>query len=671
MALPSSNVVPLRPGAPAQSYGTPGGAGGGAEQGNALGSPFGAAYVGDAPDIAGEDIDPPNVSDLRKQFTDYVTIKQNEIEEARLAIQYYHGKQFTVDQLKRLKDRGQAPVIFNRVVRKVNGLVGALKKLRGDPKAFGRNAPDEAGAELATQCVRYALDASDWGTQESEALTMGACTGIVVAELALPMGDQQDPDVDVTAADPRSFFYDARSLKLDFSDARFMGVSKFMTQDEFEEMFPGEPDPENGEYGKGRWEECFGSSDEGQTQFDSDLAYLWSQGRSKLRVIEHWYRVKREWRYCFYAGSVILAYGRSPFYDEKGQTICRFIAFAVSIDEDGDHYGFVRHFKGPQDAMNSHRTKAVWIAHARQLKVSRRSMGGDGQDIETKRREASRADGVLIFENDPNEVEVLTQDAEFLKHMEFYADAKQEIDTFGPNPALAGGGGGPADVSGRSLAMQQQASVAELGPFLSQWNGWRKRIYRGIWVQQQRNWQAQRVLRVTKNEQVAQYVAINQPTGGVDQFGRPILANAIGNIDVEIIMDEGPSEVNIMADSFDTLSALATKGLLQGPLAQAIVELSPLSRSTKDKVMPMLAPPPPSPQQQQAAQAEIENKQADTAKKGAEAQEAGATAVHKLALAHHETHRAQATSTGAAIDALGAMQPAQSAAPPPQQFPQQ
>ena len=31
----------------------------------------------------------------------------------------------------------------------------------------------------------------------------------------------------------------------------------------------------------------------------------------------------------------------------------------------------------------------------------------------------------------------------------------------------------PDDISGRSLAMQQQAGLAELGPFIDQWNHWK------------------------------------------------------------------------------------------------------------------------------------------------------------------------------------------------------
>jgi hypothetical protein len=59
------------------------------------------------------------------------------------------------------------------------------------------------------------------------------------------------------------------------------------------------------------------------------------------------------------------------------------------IDIDGDHYGFVRRLRGPQDAMNQHRSKSIHIMNTRQLKIQE----GAVDDIEVTRREASRPDG--------------------------------------------------------------------------------------------------------------------------------------------------------------------------------------------------------------------------------------------------------------------------------------
>jgi hypothetical protein len=55
-------------------------------------------------------------------------------------------------------------------------------------------------------------------------------------------------------------------------------------------------------------------------------------------------------------------------------------------------------------------------------------------------------------------------------------EAKNEIENFGPNPALIGQG--LEDSSGRAIALLQQAGMAELGPYLSAYKNWKIRVYR-------------------------------------------------------------------------------------------------------------------------------------------------------------------------------------------------
>ena len=171
---------------------------------------------------------------------------------------------------------------------------------------------------------------------------------------------------------------------------------------------------------------------------------------------------------------------------------------------------------------------------------------------------------------------------------------------------------------------------------------------------QQRNWTAERILRVTNDQGAARYMTIN--TVAVDPWGRPMLVNAIGQIDVDILIDEGPDTTNVMGDVFDTLQSLAQNNVPVPPAV--IIEASALPQSKKQQLIQMLSQQDPqaAAAQQQAVQAALANKQADTLKKQSDAKAAAARAVHSLALAHHETLRAHETSTGTAIDRLNAIQ---------------
>jgi hypothetical protein len=95
------------------------------------------------------------LSRLQKQFTTFLGDKDEELEEAKVARRMYHGQQWTAEQIRALTARGQPPHWYNRIARKVDGIVGIAEKQRQDPKAYPRNPRDEDGADVATTVVRY------------------------------------------------------------------------------------------------------------------------------------------------------------------------------------------------------------------------------------------------------------------------------------------------------------------------------------------------------------------------------------------------------------------------------------------------------------------------------------------------------------------------------------
>jgi len=102
------------------------------------------------------------VERMRRQYLDYVGAKALEIEEQKIGRHYYHSDQWTHAEIETLKKRGQPIVTYNRINRKIDGIVGLVEKLRADPKAFPRNPRNEDGAEVATQTVRFVLDSNAW-----------------------------------------------------------------------------------------------------------------------------------------------------------------------------------------------------------------------------------------------------------------------------------------------------------------------------------------------------------------------------------------------------------------------------------------------------------------------------------------------------------------------------
>jgi hypothetical protein len=138
--------------------------------------------------------------------------------------------------------------------------------------------------------------------------------------------------------------------------------------------------------------------------------------------------------------------------------------------------------------------------------------------------------------------------------------------------------------------------MAELGPYLSSFKNWKIRVYRAIWNIVTEHWKAERWIRVTDDQNITQFFQINKLQ--VDQYGHPAIVNAIGSMDVDFIIDEGPDAVNMQADSMMILQSLGPQFAQQFP--DIALELSPLPQSIKQPMINKITqkqnqPPPPDP----------------------------------------------------------------------------
>jgi len=355
------------------------------------------------------------------------------------------------------------------------------------------------------------------------------------------------------------FFYDPRSYKPDFSDARYMGIAKWLDVEAAIELFPDK-------------EEQIRSLMV-ETGFDltthADREYKWIYVNEKrLRLVEHWYRHRNQWYWSFYCSMIMLDQGISPFVDERGRAMNRFIMFSAAVDHDGDRYGFTRQFKGPQDEINQRRSKALFISNTTRATAQK----GAVDDVETARREMARPDGWVEYNRGFDKPEEKQKQEDLAAHLSLMQDARSEIDSFAnirPDALPGQQGDDTTDHSGIAINMLQKAGIAELGSFLRNYRSWKIRLYRATWNAIQRTWQKERWIRVSGNPQM--FGGTGVPIGGggtpgqpqdflmpVNQMrvgpnGVPQIVNAVGSLDVNIILDDGPDNANIMQDAYEVL----------------------------------------------------------------------------------------------------------------------
>ncbi|MDO9364619.1 MAG: hypothetical protein Q7T60_16955, partial [Sphingopyxis sp.] len=493
-------------------------------------------------------IDQADIDKFRKMLRDYVDLKSDEIKERRIAWAYYHAKQWTETELKKLEDRGQPEITYNRVAKKINGIIGLLERLRQDPKAYPRTPAHEQGAEVATQALRYVLDASQWESQLSEVNLDLAVAGIGGWEQSLEPTDDGSADPILARQPADTFFYDPRSLKHDFLDAHFKGVAKWMREDEAKAFLP------DAEAEITESVETLSNGTDADTMTPDTDNLWWDTELKKLRVVEVWYREGGKWLYAIYTGTVILKRGESPFKDSKGQSACRFIMQSANVDEKGNRYGFVRNLKGAQDEINHRRSRALHAFNTKQVIIEE----GVVSDIEKIRAEAHRVDGVISLpEGQSGKLRIQSNTDIAMANVQMLQEAKEEIENFGPNSALIGQG--LDNKSGRAIALLQQAAIAELGPFIVRVRAMKLRCYAQSWEAVREFWKTPRYIRLTDDEGLAGFLGVNQPRQ--NEFGEVVgIENPIGKVLVDFVLDEGPDTITLREDAQQAIGQAMSAG---------------------------------------------------------------------------------------------------------------
>lgn len=535
-----------------------------------------------------------------KWFRAYEQNKSDEMKEAREARQYYHDKQWTEEEEKKLNARGQQATTRNRIKRKVDFLVGIEQRLRRDPKAYPRTPQHEKDADTATSGLRYVCDTYGWSSVSSDGMHNGLVSGIGVAFIGIEGRDPSLRDVSVDR-----FFYDPRSIKPDFSDARFMGLHLWFDVDEAQE----------------RWEDkakeiasLLESSGTSSTTsiIEQDRNQQWGDlEHRRIRVVEFWEKKAIKgplmgstyitpagslpmygWHYCYFSGDVLLEGGWSPYKGLDGEPDCPYVAWSPYVDEKGVRYGIVRTMKSVQDEINHSSSKLLHRITTRQFFYRE----GAVEDVDVFSQQIARPDGkIKILEHAKwgEDVGLVDDNVRMQGEAERHQMALSEMENYGPNPGLVGQGQGVDGASGRALLAQRDSGMTELSPVFERHRDWKLRCYRKMWARIRQTWTAEKWIRVTDDEDAIQFVQLNSYQ--IDPMSGQIVGqNIIAQVDVDIMLDEGPDTITMNEELLQTLSQLSS---VPPPMWKVFIELSNTPQKDKlfkmiDEAQQAMAPPP-------------------------------------------------------------------------------
>jgi hypothetical protein len=554
---------------------------------------------------------PADLTRLKRYFTEHEQLTYEARRNSLIAIDYYDSDQFSREELATLHERGQPPIVINRIKPAINGMIGVSERGRSDPKAWPRNPADANAADAATDVLRFIADAARFKRTKLDIFR----DMLVPGTGAALVGVDSDAQVTITQIRWEEFFYDPRSRRADFKDARYLGIAKWMYADDLTAMYPDDRDTieasvqASGGAGMMIPDESF--QDRPLQGPGTGGAWIDPKLR-RLLVVEMYWRGDQGWSRSVFTGTDVLEHGPSPYLDHKGRPDCPIEAQSAYVRRDNGRYGAVWDMIGPQNEVNKRRARSVHLLSV--SRVEARNPNAVNVDSEVVRREAARPDGVL-----PYGWGLSPNTTDFQGNIEMMAEAKAEIERMGPNPAVLGRT--DHDASGRALLARQQSGLVELANLYGAIEDFELRVYRQCWARAKQFWRAPQFIRVTDDDNAPRFVGLNQPIYGqappnlprlpglagaapVEPGGGTVILgyrNAVAEMDVDIEVDVQQDVGNLQQEAFGQILDLVKMSPVyqQQITLKQLILLSPIphKRSVIDAI-------DQASQTQQAAQAQ-------------------------------------------------------------------
>jgi hypothetical protein len=310
--------------------------------------------------VTAEDRKPPDLARLVRMVTEGQSLTAEPRKQSQIDDDYYHSHQLSADELKALASRGQPDIIINRTKAAINGILGVTEQGKSEPRAYPRTPHDEDSADVATDVLRYIAEKNRFPRLKQDVFRdmLVAGTGAVL------IGANDDLDVTGEQIRWEELIYDPRARRNDFSDARYLGIAKWMYADDVADRYP----EKRSAIEAGITDGSLIGDQTFQDRPENGMGSWIDKRQRRLMVVELYYR-ENGWKRCVFTASDILEEGDSPYQDDKGRPCCPIEAQSAYVDRNNNRYGAVRDMRGPQDEINKRRSKLLHLISVSQIQA--------------------------------------------------------------------------------------------------------------------------------------------------------------------------------------------------------------------------------------------------------------------------------------------------------------
>jgi hypothetical protein len=341
---------------------------------------------------------------------------------------YVDGAQWTAEEARRIRQRGQNPIVFNEIKPTIDWLKGTERRTRRDFKILARNSQTkeaEADAQTKTKLLKYLDDANRSPFSRSQAFDDAMTAGMGWIEVGIST-DPDDEPIFLRHEAWQNMLHDSVSTtKMDLSDSRYLFRFKEVDLDVAEAYFPDKKEELRraatmgdlhgmGEPGYDEWN---GAWPTGAPVAADGTPMRWITStvdalnpRQRVSLVECWYRIptrerveggissqdrtRMTMRVAVFTKHDLLLDAPTPY---KHQRFPFIPVWAYRRKSTGLPYGPVRNIRGPQDDLNKRMSKAQFILSINQIRIEKGAVDKEVMDVEELRDELAAPDGVAVF----------------------------------------------------------------------------------------------------------------------------------------------------------------------------------------------------------------------------------------------------------------------------------
>ncbi len=512
------------------------------------------------------------------------------------------GLPWSDEDQQELMNRGQAPLVYNKIKPAIDWILGTEKRTRIDFNVYPRNKEQNKEADAKKNLLKYVNDVNKTVFARSRAFDDAVTVGVGWLEDSI-RGDESRELLQSRHESWRNIWYDPLSIERDLSDARYLFRSKFVDLDLAIAMFPkakfqleqaastlnnngSEQDADDDYFYSARFQQRDSSGNVLHRRSYANSAMIFNR-RERVKLIECWYRdpiskkvirggdydgkqydpgnqshvrqVQEEFAsvadslvmqmYCaIMTEGHILQCLQSP-YDHNDFPFTPVWGYRRA--RDNAPYGVVRNSRDPQEDLNKRMSKALHILSTNQI-IADEDAATDWNEIKD---EAARPDGIILLDGRKGSRFELNNDKqlaeEHIRLMEF--DAKMIQDISGVTDENMGRGTNA--VSGKAItARQEQGSVVSAELF--------DNLRYAVQLQGEKQlslveqfYDQEKIIRIVGNKGTASYVPINQPQYD-EQSGQWVTLNPMTANKASFVVDEQDYQASMRASMFEAMTSM-------------------------------------------------------------------------------------------------------------------